>query len=171
MLEKRYILSLLFIAGIILFAVSCGGQRTFQTVPPTEGLAKYVIIEIPDFKSSLGFLPPDTLWSIPNGIAERLRRDQVFTGVSRSTVDLSEGVIVLEGNIVELTPKEWYERTVRTVKVVADVRFVDKTENRVVAEAKFEGISKAGAVSGGVPFAYSRLVDEIVRYIKSNNIP
>ena len=171
MLKKMYISSFFFLVGLILFSVSCGVQRTFQTAPPTEGLARYVIIEIPDFKSPIGFLPPDTLWSIPNEIAERLRRDQVFTGVSRSPVELSEGVLILEGTIVELTPKEWYEQAVRTVKVVADVRFVDKTENRVVAEAKFEGISKAGAVSGGVPFAYSRLADEIVRYIKLNYTP
>ncbi len=170
MLPKLYIPSL-FIAAIILLGASCGGQRTFQTAPPTEGLAKYLIMEIPDFTSTLGFLPPDSLWSIPNEISDRLRREQVFTGVSRSPVELSEGVLIMEGNIVELSPKEWYERTVRTIKVVADVRFIDKTENRVVAEARFEGISKAGAVSGGVPFAYSRLADEIVRYIKSNYTP
>lgn len=153
---------------ITMLSLSCGVQRTFQTAPPTEALARYVIIEIPDFKSSLPSLPPDTLWSIPNEIAEKLRRDQVFTGVSRSPVELSEGVLILEGNITELTPREWYEQAVRSVKVAAQVRFIDKAENRVVAEATFEGISKAGAVSGGVPFAYSRLADEIVRYIKAN---
>lgn len=171
MSKKMHIASFFFLIVLALFSFSCGAQRTFQTAPPTEGLARYVIIEVPDFKSSLGYLPPDTFWSIPNEITEKLTREQIFTGVSRSPVDLSEGVVILEGTIVELTPKEWYEQAVRTVKVVADVRFVDKTENRVVAEATFEGTSKAGAVSGGVPFAYSRLVDEIVRYIKLNYTP
>jgi hypothetical protein len=168
MSKKMDFLSLFFLTVLVLLSYSCGAQRTFQTTPPTEGLARYVVIEIPDFKSSLNYLPPDTFWVIPNEIAEKLGREQIFAGVSRAPVDISEGVVILEGTVVELTPKDWYEQAVRTVKVVADVRFVDKAEKRVVAEAKFEGISKAGAVSGGVPFAYSRLVDEILRYIKLN---
>jgi hypothetical protein len=168
MSKKMGFVSLFFLILLVLLSYSCGAQRTYQTTPPTEGLARYVVIEIPDFKSSLNYLPPDTFWVIPNEIAEKLMREQIFTGVSRSPVDISEGVVILEGTIVELTPKDWYEQAVRTVRVVAHVRFIDKAENRVIAEAKFEGSSKAGAVSGGVPFAYSRLVDEIVRYIKLN---
>ncbi len=160
-----------FLLGLVIFIISCGAQRTYQTAPPTEGLARFVIIEIPDFKTSLTYVPPDSLWSIPNEIADKLKRDQTFVGVSRSPLDVTEGVMVMEGTITKLEPKEWYEQAVRTVKVAADVRFLDKRDNRVIAEATFEGTSKAGAVSGGVPFAYSRLADEIVRYINANYTP
>ncbi|GIW48510.1 MAG: hypothetical protein KatS3mg078_2387 [Deltaproteobacteria bacterium] len=153
---------------VLVVLSSCGGQRTFQTNPPVGGFAEYLIIEIPDFKTSVSSIPPDATWRIPNEIAERLEREKIFIGVSRSPVSIRERVLVMEGNIVNVEPKEWYEQAIRTVRVTAHVRFVDKAENRVIAEATFEGVSKAGALSGGVPFAYYRLVDEIVEYIKHN---
>jgi hypothetical protein len=158
----------LLLAGMILLAVSCSGQRTFQTNPPTAGFSRYVIVEIPDFKTPLDSIPSDVAWRIPNEIAERLKREGLFTGVSRSPVDINDRVLTLNGSIVNFTPRTWYEQLVRTVNVVANVRFVDKAENRVIAEATFEGTSKAGALSGGVPFAYIRLADEIVEYMKLN---
>jgi hypothetical protein len=158
----------IFFLVTVAFIISCGSQRTFQANPPTQVLAGYVIIEIPDFKTSLGYVPPDAVWRIPNEIATRLEREKLFTGVSRAPITINERVVILEGDIVEFKPTTWYEQLVRTVKIVANVRFIDKAENRVIAEATFEGTSKAGAVSGGVPFAYFRLVDEIVQYIKMN---
>jgi hypothetical protein len=69
---------------------------------------------------------------------------------------------------VDFTPLRWYERIVTTQKVTAHVRFINKSDNSVIAEATFEGVSKGGIVSGGLYFAYMRLADEIVDYIKLN---
>ncbi|HEX3034317.1 MAG TPA: hypothetical protein VHT73_04170, partial [Thermodesulfobacteriota bacterium] len=61
----------LIIAGIMLFTVSCGGQRTFQSSPPIGGFAKYVIVEVQDFRTSLDYVPADAVWEISNEITER----------------------------------------------------------------------------------------------------
>lgn len=161
-------LSFLLIGVIILLAVSCGSQRTFQANQPEKGLGRYVIVEIPDFKTPLDFVPADAVWRIPNRVAEKLRSEEVFVGVSRSSVDISDRVLVLKGSIVGFAPRKWYEQIVGTVTVTANVRFIDKADDSVAAEATFEGVSKGGAISGGIPFAYRRLADEIVQYIKLN---
>jgi hypothetical protein len=154
------------LAGVIFFTISCGSQRTFQTKSSPGGLSSYVIIEIPDFKTSLNSVPTDAVWKIPNEVAERLKKEELFTGVSRSPVGISDRVLVLDGAIVDFTPTVWYKQIIRSAKVTVHVRFINKSDNSVIAEATFEGISKGGIWSGGMSFAYSRLADEILDYIK-----
>ncbi|MER3447432.1 MAG: hypothetical protein C4291_11615 [Candidatus Dadabacteria bacterium] len=157
----------LMIAGIILFTASCGSQRTFQTKSSPTGFRKYIIVEIPDFKMSSSSAPTDATWKIPNEIAERLKKEDIFTGVSRSPVSINDGVLVVDGTL-DFTPAPWYERIVATQRIIAHVRFINKSDNSIIAEATFEGTSKGGIVSGGLYFAYMRLADEIVDYIKLN---
>src|ERR1700752_5113364 len=85
------------LAGVILFIISCESQRTFQVKPSPGGLSGYVIIEIPDFKTSLNPIPTDAVWKIPNEVADRLRKEELFTGVSRSPVSINDRVLVLDG--------------------------------------------------------------------------
>lgn len=166
MLRKIAFLWFNFIlVGIIFFTVSCGSQRTFQTKSSPGGFRRYVIVEIPDFKTSSSSAPTDATWKIPNEIAEKLKKEDLFTGVSRSPVGITDGVLIVDGTL-DFTPAPWYERIVTTQKVTARVRFINKSDNSVIAEAAFEGISKGGIVSGGLYFAYMRLASEIVDYIK-----
>ena len=155
------------LAGVILFTISCGSQRTFQTKPSPGALSSYVIIEIPDFKTS-NPIPTNAVWEIPNEVAERLRKDELFTGVSRSSVSISDRVLILDGTILDITPTVWYKQIVKSAKVTVHVRFINKSDNSVIAEANFEEISKGGIWSGGMSSAYSHLADEIVDYIKLN---
>ena len=157
-----------FVAVISLFTVSCGAQRTFQSNPPTGGFAKYVIVEVQDFKTSLDYVPADAVWTISNQIAEQLKEKDLFAGVSRSPVDLTDRVLIISGSIVDFEPQEWYKQAFKTIRVAADVRFIDKASNRIVAEATFEGSAKGGAVSGGIFYAYKRMADEIVEYMQLN---
>src|SRR3990170_2926251 len=156
MLKKACIPSLFctfILIGIILI-FSCGAQRTYQTKSPPGGFASYVIVEILDFKTSVNPVPPDVIWKIPNEIAEKLRKELLFTGVSRSPVDLSDRVLILDGTMVGYT---------------ATVCFIDKSENKVIAEASFEGTAQGGMLfGGGMLFADRRLADEVVQYIKRN---
>lgn len=174
MLKKAYIPSLFctFVFIGIILIISCGAQRTYQTISPPGGLSKYVIVEIPDFKTSVNPVPPDVIWKIPNEIAEKLRKEQLFTGVSRSPVELADRVLILDGTLVGYTPTVWYKQIVNTGRVIANVRFIDKSENKVIAEASFEGTAQGGILfGGGMLFANSRLADEIVQYIKRNYSP
>jgi hypothetical protein len=157
----------LMLFGIILFTASCGSQRTFQTKSSPTGFRRYIIVEIPDFKISSGSVPTDATWKIPNEIADRLKREDIFTGVSRSPVSITDGVLVVDGTL-DFTPVPWYERIVTTQRIIARVRFINKSDSSVIAEATFEGVSKGGIISGGLYFAYLRLADEIVDYIKLN---
>ncbi|MGQ0794355.1 MAG: hypothetical protein ACT4NX_09795 [Deltaproteobacteria bacterium] len=168
-MKSSYQICCSFILLVALVAASsCASQRTFQTTAPTGGLGKYIIIEIGDFKTALGYVPPDTLWRLPNEISNKLTREKLFTGVSRSPVNLSQNVLVMQGTIVNFTPAKWYEQAVRTTTIALHVRFFDKAENKLVAEATFEASSKAGAISGGLPVVHLRLVDEVVRYMRVN---
>jgi len=174
MFKKVYIPSLFctfILIGIILI-FSCGAQRTYQTKSPPGGFASYVIVEILDFKTSVNPVPPDVIWKIPNEIAEKLRKELLFTGVSRSPVDLSDRVLILDGTMVGYTPTVWYKRLVNTGRAIATVRFIDKSENKVIAEASFEGTAQGGMLfGGGMLFADRRLADEVVQYIKRNYSP
>lgn len=169
MLKRANIAPLLcsfILTGIILFT-SCASERTFQTKSSPTGFRKYIIVEIPDFKMSSGSAATDATWKIPNEIAERLKKEDIFTGVSRSPVGINEGVLVVDGTL-DFTPVPWYKQIVSTQKVTAHVRFINKSDNSVIAEATFEGISKGGIVSGGLYYAYMHVADEIVNYIKLN---
>jgi len=168
MLRKiAFLCSSFILVGIILFTASCGGQKTFQTKSSPSGFKRYVIVEIPDFKMSSSSAPTDAIWKIPNEIAEGLKKEDLFTGVSRSPVSLTDGVLVVDGTL-DFTPAPWYKQIVTTQRVTAHVRFINKSDNSVIAEATFEGISKGGIVSGGLYLAYGRLASEIVDYIKLN---
>lgn len=156
------------VAGITFFTVSCGGQRTFQSNPPVGGFAKYVIVEVQDFRTNLDYVPADAVWEISNEVAERLKEEDLFAGVTRSRVELTDRVLIVSGNIVGFEPKTWYKQAIQTIRVTADVRFIDKESNSVMAEATFEGTAKGGVVSGGIFYAYKRMADEIVEYMKIN---
>jgi hypothetical protein len=155
---------------LLLLTGSCGTQRTFQKKLPSQGLGQYEIIQIQDLSTTLQSYPPDILWSIPNQLAERLEKERLFIGVSRSPVDLNKGVLILDGTLRNFTPKAWYKQLVKTGKIVVDMRFVDKSKNKVIAEARFEGTAKWGILGGGMTFADDRLISEIVEYIKLNYV-
>lgn len=170
MLRKANIAPLLcsfVLTGIILFTASCASERTFQTKSSPSGFRRYIIVEIPDFKMSSSSTTTDATWKIPNEIAEGLKKEDIFTGVSRSPVGITDGVLVVDGTL-DFTLVPWYKQMVTTQKVTAHVRFINKSDNSVIAEATFEGVSKGGMVSGGLYFAYTRLANEIVDYIKLN---
>ncbi len=173
MLSKNYVLTLLVVFALfsLTLDLSCGAKSTYQTKSPAGGFGQYVIVEIPDFKTSVNPVPPEVIWKIPNDVAEKLRKERLYTGVSRTPVDISDRVMIVDGTVVGLTPTEWYNKIAGTGRVIAIVRFIDKTQNNVIAEATFEGTAEGGVFGGGMYFAYEHLADEIVSYIKKNYSP
>jgi hypothetical protein len=173
MLKKNFVLFLSCFFALIALTLnfSCGARRTYQTKSPAGGFAAYVIAEIPDFKTSINPIPPDIIWKIPNEVANKLRKEQLFTGVSRSPVDISDRVLILDGTLVGLTPTEWYKKIAGTGRIIATVRFIDKSENNVIAEASFEGTAEGGLFGGGMYYAYEHVAEEIVSYIRKNYNP
>lgn len=152
-----------------ILLISCGGsRRTFQTQAPTQSFASYAIVEIPDFKSDVPNSPPELQWQLPNHLAKKLKSDSLFTGVSRSPLDVTDGVLIIDGTVTDIQPPEWYKQIIKTGKIVIKVRFIDKAESLVIAESAFEGTSKWGLLGGTRVLADSRAVDELVSYIKSN---
>lgn len=160
-----------FITALLLILVfsSCGSRRTFETQSPTQNLASYAILEIPDFHSAVDGVPPDLLWNLPNQLEKEIKLDNTFAGVSRAPLDIREGVLILDGTITEVSPKEWYKQIVKSGKIVVKVRLIDKEESLVVAEAYFEGTAKWGLLGGGMVFADIRLVNEIADYLKQEH--
>lgn len=154
---------------VILVFSSCGSRRTFETQSPTQNLASYVILEIPDFQSAVDGVPPDLLWNLPNQLEKEIKLDNTFAGVSRAPLDIREGVLILDGTITEVSPKEWYKQIVKSGKIVVKVRLIDKEESLVVAEAYFEGTAKWGLLGGGMVFADIRIVNEIADYLKQEH--
>jgi hypothetical protein len=173
MLNKNYLSSLLLVFALfgLMFSHSCGARRTYQTKSPAGGFAQYVIVEVPDFKTSINPVPPEIIWKIPNVVADKLRKERLFTGVSRTPVDISDRVMIVDGTVVAITPTEWYKKIAGTGRVIATVRFIDKSENNVIAEASFEGTAEGGVFGGGMYFAYEHLADEIISYIRKNYSP
>lgn len=166
-----YLKSITVLTALVLIIgiTSCGSRRTFETQSPTQNLASYTILEIPDFHSAVENVPPDLLWNLPNQLEKELRLDNTFAGVSRAPLDIKEGVLILDGTITEISPKEWYKQIVKSGKIVVKVRLIDKEESLVIAEAYFEGTAKWGLLGGGMVFADIRLVNEITDYLKQNH--
>ena len=151
----------------MLFILSCGGsKRTFETQSPTQDLSTYVVLEIPDFKSSVPHVPEQSLWQIPNDLAKKLEYNKTFVGVSRGAVDITDGVLILDGIITDIQPPEWYKQIVKDVTITTNVRLIDKAESLVIAEVYFEGTAKWGLLGGTSVFADIRLVDEIINYLE-----
>ena len=153
---------------IIPILQACGTQRTYLGTSPQKGFGQYAIIEIHDFDTTTISAPTEVFWSIPNDIAERLTNEKLFVGVSRSPVDITDSVIVMEGTVTDFTPRDWYKQLIESGKIVVRIRFIDKSNQYIVADASFEGTAKWGALGGGMHFADKRLVDEIVKFIKVN---
>ncbi len=161
--------TILLIAAVCFVLLNaCGSRRTYVTQASVEGFATFPLIEIPDFKSSDPLIPQDLLWRVPNEIAEKLKKQNVFVGVSRSPLEISEGVLLMEGTVVEVSPVEWYKQIVNNGIVKVNIRIIEKENNKLIAEADFEGTAKWGLFGGGRVFADMRLIDEIASYIKSN---
>ena len=159
---------LFIFAAVLLLSTSCGSRRTFETQPPTESFASFAVVEIPDFKSDIPNSPPEMLWRMPNQLAKKLKSKNIFTGVSRSPLEFSEGVLIVDGTVTEIEPPEWYNQMVKSVKIAINVRFIDKSESLVIAESSFEGTAKWGLFGGMQVFADVRAIDELVDYIKNN---
>lgn len=154
--------------ALTIFLISCGSRRTYETQAPTQSFATYDIIEIPDFKSNIPNSPPELQWQLPNHLAKKLKSDSIFTGVSRSPLDFSNGVLIVDGTVTDIQPPEWYKQIVKTGKIVINVRFIDKAESLVIAESTFEGTSKWGLFGGGMVLADVRAIDELVEYLRIN---
>ncbi len=151
--------------------ISCGSRRTFETQAPVHQFGRYEIVEIPDFGSDIPNSPPDLQLQIPNQLAKKLRKELTFTGVVRSPVAASSGVMIIDGTIIDIQPPEWYKQLVRTTSIVIKIRFTDKESGTLIAESSFEGTSKFGLISGSVLLGASgRATDEIISYLKSNYV-
>ena len=162
-------IALIFVFSLIL--VSCGSRRTYQTQAPTQSFSSFALVEVPDFKSDVPNTPSDTLWRMPNSLAKKLKSKNIYDGVSRSQLDFSNGVLIVDATITEIQPPEWYKQVIKTGTVIITVRFIDKSESLVIAESKFEGKAKWGLLGGGMVFADVRAIDEIVDYLVENYGP
>ena len=159
---------LFILIGASLLIVSCGSRRTFETQRPTESFASYAIVEIPDFKSDIPNSPEDMQWRLPNQLAKKLKSKNIFTGVSRSPLDFSTGVLIVDGTVTKISPPEWYKQMIKSVTISINVRFIDKSESLVIAESSFEGTAKWGLLGGTQVFADVRAIDELVDYMQAN---
>lgn len=160
--------NILIFAVLAILLVSCGSRRTYQTQAPTEKFSTFELIEIPDFKSDIPNSPPELQWQLPNHLSKKLKSKNLFTGVSRSPLDISKGVLIVDGTVTDIQPPEWYKQIVKSVTIVIKVRFIDKAESLVIAESSFEGTSKLGLLGGMRVVADDKVIGEIVDYIKTN---
>lgn len=162
-MNKKLLLSVFF---TIFLLTSCGAKRTFEKQSPIQRLAAYSILEISDFNTNVPETPEQLPWKLPNEIENKLFDRELFVGISRSPVDISEDVLVLQGTITEIYPLEWYKQIVKSVTIAINVKFIEKSSGNLVAEADFEGKAKWGILGGTRVLADIRVVDEIVAYIE-----
>ena len=168
--KRVYISTLCYSLGfllVFLFIFSCGSRRTIETKRPETRLARYTILEVPGFRTSLTGVPSDVLWRIPNRVVTILRDEWVFPGVTRSSVDQEESVLVLEGTVVSYSTESGFRKLIGDGLIGVHVRLFDKANGRVVAEATVEGTVKAGIFGGGMDTAYRHVAREIVDFIRS----
>lgn len=165
-----------FYISLILFFTSLYGCNATKTVfyrPPDKKIAKYQIIEIPDFnKTDKEWVPYDSGSQIPDMVVERLRADGYFNEIRRSRSDgtSERRVLLVEGTVTGYKPGcklcEWYIRINDKGKssVSVRVKLVDKATGDVIADASIEGRAKK---PGYGKSRYVRIADEIARLIEN----
>ncbi len=165
-------------SGLILFFIvllGCSATKVLFYKPPDNKIAKYQVIEIPNFnKTDKEWVPYDSGSQIPDMVAERLRADSHFNEIRRSgsNVASEEKVLLVEGTVTGYNPGcklcEWYIRINDKGKssVSVRVKLVDKATGDIIADASIEGRAKK---PGYGKSRYIRIADEIVRLIEDVN--
>jgi hypothetical protein len=164
--------------GSILFftiLLGCGATKTVFYKQPYNKIAKYQVIEIPNFnKTDKEWVPYDSGLQIPDMVAEKLRADSHFNEIRRSesNVTSEERVLLVEGTVTGYKPGcklcEWYIRINDKGKssVSVRVKLVDKATGDIIVDAGIEGRAKKPGYGNS---RYIRITDEIVRLIEDVN--
>jgi hypothetical protein len=164
--------------GLILFftiLLGCSATKTVFYKQPDNKIAKYQVVEIPNFnKTDKEWVPYDSGLQIPDMVAEKLRADSHFNEIRRSesNVTSEERVLLVEGSVTGYNPGcklcEWYIRINDKGKssVSVRVKLVDKATGDIIADTSIEGRAKK---PGYGKSRYIRITDEIVRLIEDVN--
>ena len=163
---------------VLLTAISliagCAIGYTRITKAPEVPLRNYKVVQIPDLTGS-DQVPDETKKGIPDKIAEGLGKEKLFAGVQRGTGGKDDSIVILNGRVVQYNPGSRGMRYltgplwgVGKGTVIVNVKLVEKSSGRELADSNFEGEIKGGFFGGGIDETHEIIADEIIQFIKSN---
>jgi len=165
---------LLFVAGVLFVLSGCASGYTRVSKVPEGNLGKYLAVEVPDLVGSAE-VPEEVRKGIPDKIAKQLLEDKVFPRVIRNESDMQGQVLLIKGQVVQYNPGS---RAMRYLagpllgtgkgSVIVNIKFIDKTNGKDIAEANFEGEIKGGVFGGGFDDTYNKVATEAMQFIKAN---
>ncbi len=160
----------------LLILIGCGTKKTVLYKPLPEEVASYQVIVIPNFSESEEYwVPLDSVSEIPDMVAEKLRVSNHFVEISRTETNSTSGgrALLVKGTVTDYDPgcklREWWSLGINDwgkSKLYVRVKLIDKTTGEVIADGEMQGRAKEPGTGAS---RYTRVVDEIVRFIQSVN--
>ena len=158
-----------------LFLIACAPTNVILYKQPDGKVAKYDVIEIPNFtKTDAEWVPYESYTEIPDLLAEKLRTTNEFKEIRRSESNTpsQERVLLVKGTVTGYNRGckycEWLIRVNDKGKgsVSVWVRLIDKTTGDALTDVGIEG---RATKPGYGKSRYVRIVDEIEYLIGNVN--
>lgn len=161
--------------SFFLFLIACAPTNVILYKEPAGKIAKYDVIEIPNFaKTDAEWVPYESYTQIPDMLAEKLRATDEFKEIRRSESDTrsQKRVLLVKGSVTGYSRGckycEWLIRVNDKGKgsVFVWVSLIDKTTGYTLTDAGIEGRATKPGYGNS---RYVRIVDEIEHLIEIVN--
>jgi hypothetical protein len=170
-MKKKILWTLLI---VMLMAAGCAIGYTRITKAPEAPLRSYRFLQIPDLIAS-DQVPEEVKKAIPDKVAEELGKEKLFTGIERGSTGKEDSVVSLNGRVIQYNPGSRGMRYLTGPlwgagkgSVIVNVKFVEKSSGKELADSNFEGEIKGGFFGGGIDETHEKIAEEIIQFIKSN---
>ena len=163
-----------FVLGLVALVGGCALGYTRLAKAPEGRFGTYRIVEVPDLAAS-DLVPAEVKKEIPDMIVKELSEQKLFEKVERGSGGSGGSILLLKGQVIQYNPGSRGMRYltgpfwgVGKGSVIVNVKFIDKSSEKELAEATFEGEIKGGLFGGGIDETHEKIAEEIVQFLKSN---
>jgi hypothetical protein len=158
----------------VIFAAGCATGYTRVSMVSDDSFGAYQAVEVPDLR--IGRKVPDELKKrIPTLIVKALKKEHLFSQMEQSDTITGVSVLVCQGRIIQFDPGDRFRRYMAGPllgmgkgSLIVNMKFIDKSSSKVLAECNFEGEIKGGFFGGGFEDTYQEVAKAVVRFIKTN---
>lgn len=172
--ERNYIYLLSLFSLFVL--PGCFPTRTVFHKQPGDEVERYQVVQIPDFdKTDAVWVPYDSSSQIADMVAERLRKTNEFSEISRSESGLSpdKKALLVEGVVTGYSRGckfcEWFFLGINDKgksSVSVRVKLIDAATGNILTDAEIQGRANDPGYGSS---RYVRIADKIVDLIHSVN--
>jgi hypothetical protein len=170
---KQWLLFAITCTGVVLTA-GCATGYTRVSMVPDDAFGAYEVVEVPDLRIGRE-VPDDLKQRIPNIIVKALKKEHLFSQVERNITVTENSVLVCQGRVIQFEPGDRLWRYMAGIylgtgkgSLIVNMKFIDKSSSKILAECNFEGEIRGGFFGGGFEDTYQEVAKRVVQFIKTN---